>query len=144
MSHSVLQLYRFSSITEFITFIFIYYRYECLKSKFFVHASWGSVRTWQRQIRSDDVVEQIGATPNHDDVIQIGAMPIHNDAIVQIGATPIRDDVTGLRLLSYRKNTWLRMMCCLQIIWQENRKSQWMSWSAAIPHGEDVVQADCD
>ena len=30
--------------------------------------------------------------------------------------------VMGLRLLSYQKNMWLRMMCCLQIIWQENRK----------------------
>ena len=26
-------------------------------------------------------------------------------------------NVMGLRLLSYRKNTWLRTMCCLQIIW---------------------------
>ena len=43
----------------------------------------------------------------------------------------------GLRLLSYRKNMWLRMMCCLQIIWWENRKSQWRSWSAAIPRGEE-------
>ena len=34
-------------------------------------------------------------------------------------------NVTGSRLLSYRKNTWLRMMCCLQIIWWENRKFQW-------------------
>ena len=53
-------------------------------------------------------------------------------------------NVIGLRLLSYRKNMWLRTMCCLQIIWQENRKSQWRSWSAAILHGEDVVQAGCD
>ena len=52
--------------------------------------------------------------------------------------------VMGLRLLSYWKNTWLGMMCCLQIIWQENRKSQRRSWSAAVPHGEDVVQAGCD
>ena len=50
----------------------------------------------------------------------------------------------GLRLLLYQKNMWLRMMCCLQIIWQENRKSQQRSWSAAIPDGEDVVQAGCD
>ena len=56
---------------------------------------------------------------------------------------PIRN-VTGSRLLSYQKNTWLRTMCCLQIIWQENRKSQWRSWSDAIPCGEDVVQAGCD
>ena len=49
-------------------------------------------------------------------------------------------NVMGLRLLSYRKNTWLRMMCCLQIIWWENRRL----WSAAIPRGEDMVQAGCD
>ena len=31
----------------------------------------GPVRTWQqRQIKTDDVVEQIGATPIHDDVIK--------------------------------------------------------------------------
>ena len=52
--------------------------------------------------------------------------------------------VTGSRLLSYWKNMWLRTMCCLQIIWQENRKSPWRSWSVAIPCGEDVVQAGCD
>ena len=52
--------------------------------------------------------------------------------------------VTGSRLLLYQKNTWLRTMYCLQIIWWKNRKSQWRSWSAAIPHGEDVVQAACD
>ena len=52
--------------------------------------------------------------------------------------------VTGSRLLLYQKNTWLRTMCYLQIIWWENRKSQWRSWSAAIPRGEDVVQAGCD
>ena len=50
----------------------------------------------------------------------------------------------GLRLLSYWKNMWLRMMCCLQIIWRENRKSQQRLWSATILHGEDVVQAGCD
>ena len=27
--------------------------------------------------------------------------------------------VTGSKLLSYWKNMWLRMMCCLQIIWQK-------------------------
>ena len=53
-------------------------------------------------------------------------------------------NVTGSRLLSYLKNTWLRTMCCLQIIWWENRKSQQRSWSAAVPHGEDVVQTGCD
>ena len=52
--------------------------------------------------------------------------------------------VKGLRLLLYRKNTWLRTMCCLQIIWRENRKSQQRSWSAVIPRGEDMVQAGCD
>ena len=26
---------------------------------------------------------------------------------------------------------WFRTMCCLQIIWRENRKSQWRSWSDA-------------
>ena len=26
----------------------------------------------------------------------------------------------------------------------ENRKSQQMSWSAAVPCGEDVVQTGCD
>ena len=50
----------------------------------------------------------------------------------------------GLRLLSYRKNMWLRTMCFLQIIWWENRKSEQRLWSAAIPCGEDVVQAGCD
>ena len=30
--------------------------------------------------------------------------------------------VMGSRLLSYQKNTWLRMMCCLQIIWWKNKK----------------------
>ena len=47
--------------------------------------------------------------------------------------------VTGWipRLLLYWKNTWLRTMCCLQIIWQR-------SWGAAILHREDVVQAGCD
>ena len=53
-------------------------------------------------------------------------------------------DVMGLRLLLYWKNMWVRMMCCLQIIWRENRESQQRSWSAAILHGEDVVQAGCD
>ena len=61
---------------------------------------------------------------------------------LQTVSTPI--DVTGSRLLSYRKNTWLRTMCCLQIIWRENMKSQRRSWSAAIPCGEDMVQAGCD
>ena len=51
--------------------------------------------------------------------------------------------VTGSRLLLYWKNMWLRMMC-LQIIWQENRKSQQRLWSAAILRGEDMVQAGCD
>ena len=53
-------------------------------------------------------------------------------------------DVMGLRLLLYWKNMWLRMMCCLQIIWRENRESQQRSWSVAILCGEDVVQAGCD
>ena len=35
-------------------------------------------------------------------------------------------------------------MCCLQIIWQENKEFQWRSWSATIPHREDMVQAGCD
>ena len=52
--------------------------------------------------------------------------------------------VTGSRLFSYQKNMWLRTMCCLQIIWWENRKSQRRSWSAAILREEDVVQAGCD
>ena len=33
-------------------------------------------------------------------------------------------NVMGSRLLSYWKNVWLRMMCCLRIIWQENKKFQ--------------------
>ena len=53
-------------------------------------------------------------------------------------------NVTGSRLLLYQKNTWLRMMCCLQIIWWENKKFQWRSWSATILHKEDMVQAGCD
>ena len=52
--------------------------------------------------------------------------------------------VTGSRLLLYWKNTWLRTMCCLQIIWRKNRKSQRRLWSAAIPCGEHLVQAGCD
>ena len=52
--------------------------------------------------------------------------------------------VMGSRLLLYRKNMWLRMMCCLQIIWQENRKFQQRSWSTTILHREDMVQAGCD
>ena len=52
-------------------------------------------------------------------------------------------NVTGSRLLSYRKNTWLRTMCCLQIIGQENKKFQ-QEWSATILHREDMVQAGCD
>ena len=31
------------------------------------------------------------------------------------------------------ENTWLRIIYYLQIIWQENRKFQWRSWSATIP-----------
>ena len=52
--------------------------------------------------------------------------------------------VTGSRLLLYRKNMWLRMIYCLQIIWWENRKFQWRLWSATIPHREDMAQAGCD
>ena len=52
--------------------------------------------------------------------------------------------VTGLRLLSYHKNMWLRTICCLQIIWRENRKLQQRSWSATILHREDMAQAGCD
>ena len=52
--------------------------------------------------------------------------------------------VMGLRLLSYRKNTWLRTIYYLQIIWHENRKFQQRSWSATIQHREDMVQAGCD
>ena len=52
--------------------------------------------------------------------------------------------VKGSRLLSYRKDTWLRTVCCLQIIWWENRISQQRSWSATIPHRQDMVQAGCD
>ena len=50
----------------------------------------------------------------------------------------------GLRLLPHWKNMWLRMIYCLQIIWWENRKFQWRSWSATILHREDMVQAGCD
>ena len=39
---------------------------------------------------------------------------------------------------------WWRTMCCLQIIWQGDRESQQRLWSAAIPGGEDMVQAGCD
>ena len=46
--------------------------------------------------------------------------------------------------ITFRKSTWVRTIYCLQIIWRENRKSQWKLWSAAILHGEDVVQAGCD
>ena len=53
-------------------------------------------------------------------------------------------NVTGSRLLSYQKNMWLRMIYCLEIIRQENRKLQWRSWSVTIPHREDRVQAGCD
>ena len=53
-------------------------------------------------------------------------------------------NVKGSRLLSYRKNTWLRTMCYLQIIWWENKKFHQRSWSATILHREDMVQAGCD
>ena len=53
-------------------------------------------------------------------------------------------NVTGSRLLLYWKNTWLRMMYCLQIIWWENRGFWQRLWGAAIPCGEDMVQAGCD
>ena len=39
---------------------------------------------------------------------------------------------------------YMRMIYCLQIIWQENRKFQQRLWSATIPHREDMVQAGCD
>ena len=42
------------------------------------------------------------------------------------------------------ENTWLRMIYCLEIIWQENRKFQQRLWSATIPHKEDMVEAGCD
>ena len=48
------------------------------------------------------------------------------------------------RLCPHQKNTWLRMIYCLQIIWWENRKFEWRSWSATILHREDMVQAGCD
>ena len=35
-------------------------------------------------------------------------------------------------------------MYCLQIIWRENRGFRQRLWGAAIPHGEDMVQAGCD
>ena len=53
-------------------------------------------------------------------------------------------NVMGSRLLLYQKSTLLRMMCCLQIIWWENKKFQQRSWSATILHREDMVQAGCD
>ena len=66
-------------------------------------------------------------------------------AIIQLDLDiPVIVNVTGSRLLSYQKNTWLRTIYCLQIIWQENRKSQWRSWSATILCWEDMVQAGCD
>ena len=37
-------------------------------------------------------------------------------------------NVTGSRLLSYQKNTWLRTMYYLQIIWQDNRGFWWRSF----------------
>ena len=52
--------------------------------------------------------------------------------------------VMGLRLLLYRKNMWLRMMYCLQIIWQENRKLKQRLWSATILCREDMVEAGCE
>ena len=52
--------------------------------------------------------------------------------------------VTGLRLCPHWKNMWLRMIYCLQIIWQENRKFEQRLWSATIPHREDMVQVGCD
>ena len=52
--------------------------------------------------------------------------------------------VTGSRLLSYWKSTWVRTIYCLQIIWWENRKFQQRLRSATIPHREDMVQAGCD
>ena len=58
----------------------------------------------------------------------------------QIGITY----VMGSRLLLYWKNMWLKMKYCLQIIWRENRKFQWRSWSATIPHRKDMVQAGCE
>ena len=64
--------------------------------------------------------------------------------LTRIRYSYFRCNVTGSRLLLYQKNMWLRRMCCLQIIWQENRKSQQRSWSAALPHGEDMVQAGCN
>ena len=71
----------------------------------------GPVHTWwQRQIRIDDVVEQIGATPIHDDVIQIGAKPIHDDVVEQIGATPIHDDVVKY-LICCRRQVWTGPNC---------------------------------
>ena len=42
------------------------------------------------------------------------------------------------------ENMWLRTIYCLQIIWWENRKFQWRSWSATILHREDMVQAGCN
>ena len=72
----------------------------------------------------------------------------HARCIGKIMVVQMRDKghiyVTGSRLLSYRKNTWLRTVCCLQIIWWENKKFQQRSWSATIPHREDMVQAGCD
>ena len=53
--------------------------------------------------------------------------------------------VTGLNFeITSGKSTCVRTMCCLQIIWRENRKSQRRSWSAGVLHGKDVVQAGCD
>ena len=63
---------------------------------------------------------------------------------VVIKCAVVQINVMASRVLSYWKNTWLRMMCCLQIIWRENRKSQQRLWSAAILCGEDVFQAGCD
>ena len=50
------------------------------------------------------------------------------------------NSVTGSRFkITSRKSTWVRMIYCLQIIWRENRKSQWRLWSATILH-----RAGCD
>ena len=67
-----------------------------------------------------------------------------NETMVRSMIKKIIAYVKGSRLLSYRKNTWLRTMCCLQIIRWENKKFQWRSWSATILHREGIVQAGCD
>ena len=49
------------------------------------------------------------------------------------------DNLLLICCCNWFENMWLRMIYCLQIMWQENRKFQWRLWSATILHKEDMV-----